>query len=530
MTRPRQLSRIVALLVMVALLAPLLRALAVQAGAGQSETDPSVARFEDDGDDEYGDIEIDADYDEEPPPEPDEPVEPMYNEEEFEELSDDDDGDEASSDDDDQLEISDDDDGGFGTFDDHDDDDDVGAGSVTVGAEDTRGRRSGVVIDDDDDPNTSGYYAGEIIVRLVNGGSIDAFNERHGTRTIAAIDSRALYLVQLPTNVDYARIEAELVAHGDTVWAELNYVNEAPEGRPGYFFTSSAPEVTDANDQYALDVIGVEAARSRATGSGVVVAVLDTGVDATHPALLGRVLTTGWNVLAGNDDTRDIGNSLDDDADGVVDEMVGHGTHVAGIVVQVAPGATILPITVLNSDGVGDAFFLASGIYQAIDRGADVINLSLGSTHDAIIVEEAIAEALAHGVSIVAAAGNAATDDPVEYPAAFPHTIGVAATDDQDRKSDFSNFGETVTIAAPGEDIVSAVPGDGLEAWGGTSMATAFVAGAAALITGGNPELLPEQVRDRLMSTAEDISGVNPDFDGELGAGRLDVAAAAGCP
>ncbi|MGH2559207.1 MAG: S8 family serine peptidase [Thermomicrobiales bacterium] len=507
-------SRIVALLMVLAVLVSLMWPPDVQAGGDQGSNRPVVVRFEDDGegeDDEEEDafgngtsgVEIDDDAPAAPAGAPSAPV----------------------SGDDDDFE-QDDDDAEQGDFD--GDGGGNGAGNATSG--NTTGVRSGEIVDDDGDATTSGYFDGEAIIRLASGVAIDEFNARHGTHTIAGIDGRDLYLVQLPADYDHALVDAEMAAHGDTVWAELNYASEAPEGRPGYFFTSSAPDATGAGDQYALDVLGVDAARACASGSGVVVAVLDTGVDAMHPALRGRVLTTGVNILAGTDDTSDRGNDVDDDADGTVDEMVGHGTHVAGIVAQIAPGATILPITVLNSDGIGDAFYLAGGIYEAVARGADVINLSLGSTHNAIIVEEAIAEALAAGVTVVAAAGNAGREEPAEYPAAFPLTIGVASTGDGDRKSEFSNYGPAVTIAAPGEEIVSAVPGGALEAWGGTSMATAFVAGAAALVIGGNPDLPSEQVHDRLVSTAEDISAANPELDGKLGAGRLDVAAAAGCP
>jgi subtilisin family serine protease len=320
-----------------------------------------------------------------------------------------------------------------------------------------------------------------------------------------------LYLLRLPAGVTADAAMSEMATDPDTRWVELNYVNQAPEGRPGYFFVSG--ESTDApGETYAPALLGNDPELQRcATGQGVTVAVLDTGIDATHPALVGRVLETGWNALDNTADVSDVGNDVDDDGDGLVDEMVGHGTHVAGIVVQVAPDVSILPVKVLGSDGVGDAFYVAAGIYYAVSQGVDVINLSLSSTYDARVVAEAVAEANEAGVVVVAAAGNGATNRVLEFPAADTGVLGIAATDQNDLKSEFSNFGDRIDLSAPGVEIVSAV------------------AGAAALLAEENPDWVAPEISRRLTETAAALDELNPDFAGELGSGRLDVRAALAC-
>jgi subtilisin family serine protease len=383
------------------------------------------------------------------------------------------------------------------------------------------------IVDDDGDPSTDGYYAGEAIVRLHHGADIGAFGARHGTGLIAAIPAHDLYLLRLPADRDSVAVERELAADPDAVWAELNYAAGAPEGRPGYFFTSRG-EADAPAAPYGPALVGAPQAQRCTTGAGVVVAILDTGVDPRSPLLQARVLP-GWNALASSADTRDAGNGRDDNGNGYVDELTGHGTHVAGIVAQIAPDAAILPVTVLNSDGVGDAFFLAAGIYYAVDSGAQVINLSLGSTYDAHVIEEAVAAANGAGAVVVAAAGNSDRAQPVEYPAANRGAVAVAATDEADRKSAFSNYGKLVKISAPGTRITSAFAGGGEATWSGTSMAAPFVAGAAALLFAEHPDWSRTKVIARLRATARDLDVLNPDYVHQLGTGRLDVAAAADC-
>ncbi|MDQ3695931.1 MAG: S8 family serine peptidase [Chloroflexota bacterium] len=386
------------------------------------------------------------------------------------------------------------------------------------------------LLDDDDDATTDGFRARQVIVRLKPGTKINQFADRHKAAVAAKIPARNLYLLDLPGAVtDPVRL-GPLRNDPGTVWVELNYGHQVPEGRPGRFFLSATPvsprEAAAAEPPAAL---GLADAWSCATGDGVVVAILDTGIEATHPELAGRIAAAGWNVLANSPDTSDVSNGIDDDGDGLIDEMTGHGTHVAGIIAQVAPDAGLLPIKVLDSDGVGDAFYVAAGIYRAIDRGAEVINLSLGSTHDARVIAEAVRAAHDAGIVVFAAAGNADRDLPPEYPATDRHAFGIAATDANDVKSSYSNYHARLLLSAPGNDVVSTFPGGGFAAWSGTSMATPWVAGAAALLLEVNPNRTVNQVGTRLEATADPIPKHDPRYDGLLGTGRLDAGSATGC-
>lgn len=386
------------------------------------------------------------------------------------------------------------------------------------------------IIDDDGDPSTDGFRAQQAIVQLIPGADISTFTARHGATIAAAIPARNLYLLTLSGATGDPVAIDPLATDPDTDWAELNYTSQAPEGRPGRFFLSAEADALGSGaapePPAALDI---DAALACTTGAGVTVAVLDTGVDAAHPDLVSRIVPGGWNVLVNSADTRDLGDGLDNDDDGMVDEMTGHGTHVAGIIVQMAPDAGIMPVKVLDSDGVGDAFYVAAGIYQAIGSGAEVINLSLGSTRDARVIAEAVAAAHDAGIVVVAAAGNADRETPPEYPAIDERVFGIAATDADDAKSEFSNYHPRLFLSAPGTEVVSAYPGGRYAGWSGTSMATPWVAGAAALLLADAPELTIEQVGARLAGTADPIPERDPRYDGRLGAGRLNAGAAAGC-
>ena len=209
-------------------------------------------------------------------------------------------------------------------------------------------------------------------------------------------------------------------------------------------------------------------------GQGVKVAMLDTGVDETHPALAGAI-----------DDARDFTSSRSGPAD-----QNGHGTHTAGIVAArkdllgVAPQCRLLIGKVLGDDGSGSGDGVAAGIDWACDAGADVISMSLGSPQADPQIFAAIQRANAKGKFIVCAAGNdgAASQDSVNYPGRWKQTVSVAAVDRDGHLCTFSSRGPEVDIAAPGEDILSTYLDGKYARLSGTSMATPFVAGVTALL------------------------------------------------
>lgn len=279
--------------------------------------------------------------------------------------------------------------------------------------------------------------------------------------------------------------------------------------------TRSAYRVT----QPGLGHAGLPA--TSATGAGVVVAVLDTGIAPAHSAFTSRIAPGGYDVVGRDASPTEARNNVDDNGNGLVDEAYGHGTYVAGIVALVAPRAHILPVRVLDTDGSTTAFRVLQGVERAVTADADVLNLSLGGTYLGTIVEQRFERLLEDNVLVVAAAGNEATVE-LRYPAAAAGVLGVTAVDGRDGLvADFANTGSWIDIAAPGVRIVSAWPGGRYATWGGTSAAAPVAAGAIALVRQLLPTAPGTDVVDRLTATAR------PDGLPNVSAyGRIDVSAA----
>ena len=258
------------------------------------------------------------------------------------------------------------------------------------------------------------------------------------------------------------------------------------------------------------------------TGRGVIVAVIDSGVDARNPALAGAV-ESGADVVQP-------GKPADYDC-------VGHGTVVAGIIAArprpgsafegIAPGAEILPVRQTQSDQqeAGGVGFLAAAVNYAVSRGAEVINISITATSSTPALAAAVRDALDHDVVIVAAAGNDGADQnaPKSYPAALPGVLAVGAVGRDGQPLDFSAAG--ASVVAPGAEIVGPeAGGTGLVTGQGTSFATAFVSGVVALVRAYRPDLTAAQVVHRIEATADHPPGPLP--DPRLGWGEIDPYAA----
>lgn len=256
-------------------------------------------------------------------------------------------------------------------------------------------------------------------------------------------------------------------ATGDVLQAQPSYIN------------ATGQNVTTYNGQPAVNQLRLSQAHTLTTGQGVTVAILDTGVDLTHPLLINQ-LVPGYDILDNDPTPADVGDGLDNDGDGQIDEAVGHGSHVAGVVALVAPQARLMPIRIFNSDGLGSYFDVANGIVYAVEHGAQVINLSGNGGEDSPVLQQAVAYAHSQGVVVVAAAGV----NRLGYPASYPQVLSVAATDAYDYRLDFANFPQNsdVSVYAPGYAIFSAYANGRYAWWTGHSMATPFVAGEAALL------------------------------------------------
>jgi serine protease len=322
-----------------------------------------------------------------------------------------------------------------------------------------------------------------------------------------------------------------------TEFIEPNYIYKiVPQGQATWLGELLAPQQNEEpsssligpNDQYYskqwnLHKIGVEAAWTRTKGSGITVAVIDTGITKVRD-LYETKFVKGYDFV--------------NDTDAAKDDN-GHGTHVAGTVAQatnnaygvagVAYEASLMPLKVLNADGAGTVADIAEAIKFAADNGADIINMSLGGGGESQLMEDAVKYAHNKGVTIIAAAGNENTNG-VSYPARYDHVIGVSAFGPDGERASYSNYGAGVDISAPGGSETGAILQETINEQGegvflglqGTSMASPHVAGVAALIKAlGIKE--PDEILQVLQQSARVIQDDGLNY---YGAGQLNAEAA----
>ncbi|HEX8561101.1 MAG TPA: S8 family serine peptidase [Pyrinomonadaceae bacterium] len=386
------------------------------------------------------------------------------------------------------------------------------------------------------DDGQDGYVADELNVKLLPAGDIAQIQKQYGLERVRQFGARPIYLLRLtaesPAGLDSRALAARILAQNPTAveFAEANYTAGAPEGSGFTWsvgdgwnagFTWSVGGETQYRTQWAQDKIRLKDAHKATKGAGVIVAVLDTGVDRRHPALAGR-LVGGRDFVDGDDDPSEV---LPAPCAGSSDRAkcgpYGHGTHVAGLVALTAPEARIMPLRVLDPQGVGDMWVLAEAVRYALDPdgdpstddGADVINMSLATVHDSRLLREIIGDACDTGVPtphdkvvVVAAAGNDYTTRPLDgmYPAAenFDGELSVAASRSDDLLWAESQRDGRVDLMAPGVGLTSSVPGNGTGTWAGTSMASPLVAGVAALVRAAAPSMTADDVKERIRETA----------------------------
>lgn len=350
-----------------------------------------------------------------------------------------------------------------------------------------------------------------------------------GRSYIADNPLERIYQLHLASTTD---VEAaiELLRYNDAVeYAEPDYIARA----------TLIPNDPKWSNQWALIKINAPTAWEVTQGANTtIIALIDSGIDLTHPDLAGRV----WQ----NDEIA--GNGLDDDQNGKIDDVNGwnfviesnhitdtngHGTQVAGVAGAATNNALgvaglcwqcpLMPVVAMQANGVANYSTIANAVLYAAANGASVINLSLGGYADSSLLREAIGEAATTAV-IVAAAGNDDSAAPF-YPAAYPNVIAVAASDTTDQKTIFSNYGPWADLAAPGDLIQTTTPGD-YAAFSGTSVAAPFVSGVAGLLKSLHPTWSPALITWQILNTTISVDGVNPTYAGQLGHGRLDAGAA----
>jgi thermitase len=379
------------------------------------------------------------------------------------------------------------------------------------------------------------YKAGELLVKFKAGVSSGRVQERLAVNDAALVrelDGSAVQVWAVPEGQELA-LARRLSTDPNVAFAQPNYRYQA----------LTVPDDPGYSRQWTHSLLGSPEAWEITTGSAAVtIANIDTGIDLTHPDLVDK-LVPGYDFVEGDAGARD-GH--------------GHGTHVAGVaaatsnnhagVTGVAWQARIMPVRVLDEFGVGWDADIVEGIRWAYQNGADVLNLSLGGAGYSPAMQDVIDEAHAAGSLVVAAMGNCRVynpyacpaANPTMYPAAYENVMAVAATNRMDEYAYYSQYGSHCDIAAPGGEMQVLQDPDGIystmptypvylttqapyrtdyDYLQGTSQATPYVAGLAALIWSLNPTLTPDEVQQVIQATAVDLGA--PGWDMDYGYGRI---------
>ncbi len=373
---------------------------------------------------------------------------------------------------------------------------------------------------------------GELVITLEPGVSIEQIETRYRTETIASIPGTTTFRVRARKAKKILkrlnRDNSVRKASRDSIVRRQQTVG-FPHDRPDVIPSSEGPEQiyrSQIEERGQLETLQIDSANALTeSGDEIVIAVLDTGIDATHPVFADRIWTN-------TDEIPD--NDVDDDGDGYVDDcsgwnfvdstpdtseslesgsVAGHGTFIAGLMALTAPKARIMPLKVLGSDGIGSAFDASAAINYAAQHGARVVSMSFGADGDVppAILVAAVESARALGLVLVAAVGNDASDH-IAYPASdTKNVISVGATDTEQNRADFSNYApDMVDVWAPGTQLVSPVPGtydDGsprFAVWAGTSFSTALVSAGCSVLLSTAAVSDPSDVRERIRSNGPD--------------------------
>lgn len=334
-----------------------------------------------------------------------------------------------------------------------------------------------------------------------------------GASETARIPSLDLRIVRVPATAAEA-IRRKLAADPAIEYAEADHPAQLLAGPDDPFYT--------AGSQWYLGTIGAPTAWTLSTGSdAITVAVVDSGVLTTHPDLAGKVLP-GYDFVNNDSDPTDDN---------------GHGTAVAGLISAATNNATgmaglswnslILPVKVTAANGSGSYSAIINGIVWAADRGARIINLSLGGTTSSRALQDAVNYAWGRNAVLIAAAGNNG-NNLAFYPAACRNVVAVSATTSTDTRPSWSNYGSYVDISAPGASVLTLYGANSYAYWDGTSFSSPITSGVATLVAAANPGLSNASAVDLLLANADDIGAAGYDVyygNGRVNAGRAVTAA-----
>jgi thermitase len=350
------------------------------------------------------------------------------------------------------------------------------------------------------------FVAGRLLVRfqpMATADQVRSVVAAAKARDTGSIPRIGVHILQLPAGASETAMARAFAQRPEVVFAELDEKRkpDATPNDPGY------------SSEWHLPKINANAAWDKTVGStGVTIAILDTGVDGTHPDLAPKMVA-GWNFYDNNSNTSDV---------------YGHGTATAGTatacsnngngVASIAWNCMLMPIRITDTSGYALYSTAASALTWAADHGARVANLSFQMS-DSAAVSSAAQYFQGKGGVVTISAGNYST---ISTSADNPYVLTVSATDGNDALASWSNTGSNIDLAAPGVGIYTTCNGGGYGSWSGTSFSAPIVAGVAALVLSANPSLSGAQARDILMKSADDLGTLG--WDPQYGAGRVNAA------
>ncbi|MCB2229507.1 S8 family serine peptidase [bacterium] len=360
------------------------------------------------------------------------------------------------------------------------------------------------------------YVPNQLVCEVTGPAYLDSISLMYDVDSYLFLPDLNSYLMTAPMDANPESLAIAIAQKPYVVYCQANYILSAPEPVQGSQPFIDFDRTGTFEGQVAAEQVQLASTHAVATGDGVMVGVIDCGVSMTHPLLQGMAIT-GYDFISED--------SIPDDEPG--GSASGHGSFIAGVIKLVAPDADIAAYRVLDTAGRGDGFMIARAIVSAVDDGCKVINLSMVMSGVHETVNLAVEFARDHGVVVIAAAGNDSTEI-ARFPASSLHAISVAAVDSLNQKTDFSSFGSDVDVCAPGRNVYAPF-GDSLFAWwDGTSFATPFVSGQAALLFAADPDASWDDIRDAIISTSVNIDSINTAYAGKLGAGLIQPLAALG--
>ncbi len=362
----------------------------------------------------------------------------------------------------------------------------------------------------------------QLLIQMMPGFDINPVVVVLGGEVMDTLAMPNTYLAEFPGKLLQTELIACLAEQEGVISVLPNYTLTIPESHQMSisFPDESMPIFIDHSSPVAFysqpgsASTGIDSAQMISHTAPVVVAIIDNGIDASHPLLESSILNTGYDFLDNDNDPSEGSGP-----------HKGHGTFVTGLVLLAASNCSILPIRAFDSVGHGTDFAVAEAIYYAIDQGADVINMSFGLHASSTAIAGAVAKANEAGIVMVASVGNEATTVST-YPAAYSPVIAVSSMDSLETAASYSNGGTYVDICAPGVNVYSSLAGE--YEWGtasGTSFSAPLVAGACALLLSSNPDLTPAQVKATICGSARTrlATGTHSWPDPYLGNGCLDA-------